>query len=372
MLRVLRMRADSDGPSGFDAMLQEVRAAAARDLAPLVRRIDEECLYPEAPLRSFAAAGAFATHLPVAGRADLGGAIRAAAEAGEHCLSTAFCMWCQGALAFAVACSDNAALRADLGPRLASGAVLGGIALANPLKTFAGLSRLSLAAERVAGGYRVSGSLPWVSNLGPGHRFAAVFERPAGRVAMTVLSCDAEGVQLVPPGRLLALGGTRTYTVKLQNVLVADEDLLADPIEAHFRRIRAGLLLLQAGMALGLGRACLRLMRDAAAPRSLVNGQLALQPRALADRLDALEEEVCLLAATPFETDPVYWRRVLEVRLALGELAVEAAQNALMHCGSRGFVGDGEAQRRLREAAFLAVAAPAVKHLRWMLAELQC
>ncbi|WP_407522031.1 acyl-CoA dehydrogenase family protein [Methylobacterium oryzisoli] len=370
MLRILRMRADSDDPSGPDGMLAEVRSAAARDLAPLVRRIDEDGLYPEAPLRAFGAAGAFSTHLPAAGRADLGGAIQAAAEAGEHCLTTAVCMACQGALALAVACSDNAGLRADLGPRLASGAVLGGIALADPIETLAGLARPSLAAERVAGGYRVSGSLPWVSNLGPGHLVAAAFERPVGRLAMAVLSCEAEGVRLVAPGRPLALGGARTYTVQLQNVLVADENLLADPMEAYFRRIRPGLLLLQAGTALGLGRACLRLMREAARPHGLVNGRLALQPRALADRLDALEDEVGRLAATPFEADPDYWRSVLEVRLALAELAVEAAQSALMHDGSRGLLADGEAQRRLREAAVLAVAPPATKHLLWMLAEL--
>ncbi|ACL56696.1 acyl-CoA dehydrogenase family protein [Methylobacterium nodulans] len=374
MLRVTTMQVGPDRPTATETMLADLRLAAERELVPLVRRIDEEGLYPEAALRAFGAAGAYAAHLPAGGphgAADLGGAIQAAAEAAEHCLSTAFCMGCQATLAWIIACSDNATLRAGLGPQVASGAVLGGAGLANPMKTYMGLERIRLEGLRTAGGYRVSGTLPWVANLGPDHVFAAAFGRPEGRYAMAVMRCGAEGLRLTGPGRFLALDGTRSFGVEFRDVFVPDEDLLADPIEGYFKRIRAGIVLLQTGMAIGLVRACLRVMREVARPLAAANRHLDVQPRDVSDRLDALEEEVDLLGAAPFETDPAHWRRVLEARLTASELALCAAQNALLHSGGQGFVAGAEAQRRLREAAFVALLTPAIKHLKRMLAELQ-
>ncbi|MFE1599153.1 acyl-CoA dehydrogenase family protein [Methylobacterium sp. ID0610] len=374
MLRVTTMQAGPDRPSATETLLADLRLAAERDLVPLVRRIDEEGLYPEAALRAFGAAGAYAAHLPAGGphgAADLRGAIQAAAEAAEHCVSAAFCMTCQATLAWMVACSDNAPLRAGLGPQIASGTILGGAGFANPMKTYMGLERIRLDGLRVVGGYRVDGTLPWVSNLGPDSVLAAVFGRPEGRYAMAVVRCGAEGVRLNEPGRLLALNGTHTRAVEFRDVFIPDEDLLADPIEGYFKRVRAGVVLLQTGMAIGHGRACLRLMHDVARPLAAANRSLDVQPREISDRLDALEEEVERLGGTPFEAEPAYWRCVLEARLAASDLALCAAQNALLHCGGQGFLAGAEAQRRLREAAFIALVTPAIKHLKRMLAELQ-
>ncbi len=40
-----------------------------------------------------------------------------------------------------------------------------------------------------------------------------------------------------------------------------------------------------------------------------------------------------------------------------------------LHQGARGYVSTGAAQRRLREAYFVAIVTPATKHLRKMLAD---
>ena len=80
--------------AGLD-VAETVRELSSRELAPLVSKIDSEGLYPESVMRAFGRAGAFARHLPgeTPGGPDLVAAIRAMAAAGEHCLSTAFCMW---------------------------------------------------------------------------------------------------------------------------------------------------------------------------------------------------------------------------------------------------------------------------------------
>jgi alkylation response protein AidB-like acyl-CoA dehydrogenase len=350
-----------------------VRDIAARELAPIVQKIDAEGYYPESVLRAFGQAGAFASHLPgEAGSSDLVTAIRAMAAAGEHCLSTAFCMWCQDALGWYIFASGNSALKATLGRQVASGTALGGTALSNPMKTFFGIEQIRLKGKRVAGGYSVRGALPYVSNLGDDHYFGAVFEveNEPKHYVMAIVPCAAAGVSLAGNTKFVALDGTRTFSVQTRDVMIADEFILADPSDAFIKRIRAGFVLLQSGMGFGLIRGCIALMSRMREPLGHVNKYLDVQPEQIADQLDAMTAEVEALAATPFETDQAYWRAVIEARLAASEAALAAAHAAMLHCGARGYVTTGAAQRRLRESYFVAIVTPAIKQLKKMLADM--
>jgi alkylation response protein AidB-like acyl-CoA dehydrogenase len=353
-----------------------VRAIAARELAPIVRKIDAEGFYPETVLRAFGRAGAFAAHLPGKNAPDLVTAIRAMAAAGEHCLSTSFCMWCQDALGWYIYASANEALKATLGRRVAAGEALGGTALSNPMKTFFGIEPIRLKARRVAGGFVVHGLLPFVSNLGDDHHFGAVFEtqdelKPeTNRFVMAIVPCASSGLTLAGNTKFVALDGTRTFSVKMRDVMIPDALVLADPSDAFIKRIRAGFVLLQAGMAFGQIRGCIGLMEQQKGPLGHVNKYLDQQPEDFRERLAALEAQVERLATTPFETDPGYWRAVIEARLAAGETTVAAAHAAMLHCGARGYVATGAAQRRLREAYFVAIVTPAIKQLKKMLADM--
>src|SRR5258707_5889753 len=146
-----RVRDDAPPELGVDVVMA-VRDLASRELAPLVRQIDEG-LYPEGVMRAFGRAGAFGAHLPDERRStDLATAIRAMSAAGEYCLSTSFCMWCQDALAWYIFASDNDGLKASLGRRVAAGEALGGTALSNPMKAFFGIEQIRLKGNRVDGG----------------------------------------------------------------------------------------------------------------------------------------------------------------------------------------------------------------------------
>lgn len=349
-----------------------VRAISARELPSLVHAIDAEGLYPEAVMRAFGRAGAYAQHL--AGESetvDLNAAIGAMAAAGEYCLSTAFCVWCQDALGWYVYCSGNDALKDTLGRRIAAGEALGGTALSNPMKTFFGIEAIRLKAKRVDGGFLVRGLLPYVSNLGDDHYFGAVFEvEEPKRYVMAVVPCASEGLSLAANTQFVALDGTRTFAVQMRDVFIPDALVLADPVEDYIKRIRAGFVLLQAGMAFGLIRDCISLMEQVRGPLGHVNKYLDVQPDMLADKLAGMEKAVAELAATPFETDPGYWRAVIETRLVAGEASIAAASAAMLHCGARGYVTTGAAQRRLREAYFVAIVTPATKQLKKMLADM--
>ena len=58
----------------------------------------------------------------------------------------------------------------------------------------------------------------------------------------------------------------------------------------------------------------------------------------------------------------------IALRLRLGDASVAAAHAAMLHCGARGYLKSHRAQRRLREAYFVAIVTPATKQLRKMLA----
>jgi alkylation response protein AidB-like acyl-CoA dehydrogenase len=354
------------------SIVDNVARLAASDLAPLVQDIDQKGLYPEQFMHDAGQLGAYRAHAPMdGGTPDLETSIRAMAAVGEHCLSTAFCVWCQDALAWYISASGNSQLKDTVGTDLINGKGLGGTGLSNPMKTLFGIEKLKLKAERVDGGYAVTGTLPWVSNLGDNHHFAIVFSVPgeSDKMVMAVADCAGDGVRIIANDEFVALDGTRTFAIQFRKAFIPDSHVLADPVTDYIPRIRAGFILLQAGMAFGLIRNCIELMEQAGRTLSHVNCHLPEQPSHFREKLAGLEQEVFDLAANPFEADRDYFIRVIRARLEAGEASVAVAHAAMLHCGARGYVRNGAAQRRLREAYFVAIVTPATKQLRKMLAD---
>jgi alkylation response protein AidB-like acyl-CoA dehydrogenase len=364
------------GPASNQDVLAAVRDVASRELSPLVLAIDRDGHYPEAVLRAFGAAGAFAAHGARRNEGSPGPGLRTAIEAmsiaSEYCLSTAFCMWCQNALAWYIGLSENSALQASLGHRVAHGETLGGTGLSNPMKAFFGIERIKLKAQRVHGGYKVKGVLPWVSNLGPDHHFGVIFEvdDAPGHCVMAVVNSAGHGVKIAQNDHFVALEGTRTFSVQFRDAFIADDDVLADPINDYIPRIRAGFILLQSGMAFGLIRACIQIMKQERKNLTHINKYIEKQPEDFEGTLASLEHKVWSLCETPFDAGTAYFRRVVEARLTAGEAAVQAAHFAMLHQGAKGYLSIGPAQRRLRESYFVAILTPAMKQLRKMLAEM--
>jgi alkylation response protein AidB-like acyl-CoA dehydrogenase len=356
-----------------------VRVLVKAELAPLAAAIDEGKTYPAEVLRHLGGIGAWSAHLPAegsgnrvgGGTADLRAAITAMAAIGECCGATAFMAWCQDTLAWYVANSDNAALKARLLDRVASGAQLGGTGLSNPMKSFFGIETLKLKGRKVDGGYRVEGSLPWVSNLGPDHLFGTIFalEDMPGQTVMFIADCASEGIKLQACPPFLAMDGTGTFAVHFRDAFVPDELILAAPAQPFVKKIRAGFILLQTGMALGLIRDCIAIMKGLRGSLGHINDYLDQQPEDYETLLDTEEREVMALAATPYDTSDAYWERVVSLRLRLGEASVAAANAAMLHCGARGYLTGHRAQRRLREAYFVAIVTPATKQLKKMLSD---
>jgi alkylation response protein AidB-like acyl-CoA dehydrogenase len=363
----------SDAPAA--AVLDAVRARAAGELAPLAGRIDRDGFYPADTLRGFGSDGAFALHLgrhtPLVAR-SVGHAIEAMAAIGEASIAAAFCAWCQDTCGWYLEKTANEALRVRLQGDVASGALLGGTGLSNPMKALAGMEDFKLRAERVTGGYVVTGVLPWVSNLGEGHWFGTMFQNtadPSHRM-MAMVRCGDPGVEIRQSVHFIAMEGTATFSVRFRRAFIADEQMLADPLDSFARAIRPGFTLLQTGMGLGTVAACIRAMHDCDTTHRLSNQHLAKRPDHFAHALAAQRATILRLAATPDETASDYLRAVLQARLAISELTLEATQAAVLHAGARGYISASPVNRLQREGNFVALITPSVRHLRQELARL--
>jgi hypothetical protein len=362
--------ADASASEAGD-LTERVRTLVTAELTPLVNAIDKGELYPADILRKLGGIGAWAAHLPADGVADLRPAIAAMAAIGECCGATSFMAWCQNTLAWYVGNTDNAALKARLLDRVASGAMLGGTGLSNPMKSFFGIETLKLKGRKVEGGYVVRGTLPWVSNLGAVHMFGTIFELEdqPGQTVMFIADCASEGIAIQPCPPFLAMDGTGTFSVHFRDAFVPDPLILAAPAAPFVKKIRAGFILLQAGMALGLIRDCVAIMKSLRPSLGHINAYLGQQPEDIEASLARDEAEAMALAATPYDASADYWERVIAIRLRLGEASVAAAHAAMLHCGARGYLKSHRAQRRLREAYFVAIVTPATKQLKKMLSD---
>lgn len=350
------------------SLIERVRALVDTELTPLTAAIDQEGLYPEAFMRALGKTGAFAAALP----ADLdglglgiGAQIDSIAEVGRECGSTAFLAWCQSTCAHYLRHAPNAAVRARYLNAVASGELLAGTGMSNTVKHLAGIENIHLRARRDGDGYVVSGALPWVSNIGEKHLAIVAASVEDGGYVMFAVPGDAPGVTLRPCPEFSGMEGTQTLNIRMKDVHVAPEDVLAHPAQFndYIRAIKPGFVLAQTGMGFGIIEGSLRTIRESNVTTAHVNQFLDDQGDDLARETQALQanaQRVAELAdqgvAAPID--------VLRLRLAVSELTLRAANSAVLHAGAKGYLMRHPAQRRQREAVFVAIVTPALKHLR--------
>ncbi|WP_018412861.1 acyl-CoA dehydrogenase family protein [Methyloversatilis thermotolerans] len=356
--------------------LSAIRALIASSLAPKVLDIDQKAEYPEQFLRALGAAGGYRGAAHAGPDAGLAHVIDVMDEVARECVSTAFTVWCQTACARYIQQSDNEGLKRSLLPRVLSGERLAGTGLSNTLKSGDGIEDYRLSAVRVDGGYRVNGVLPWVSNLGPDHVFVTgcpvLRDGTQDGLMFMLIDCAQEGFRLVDCAHFVGLEGTRTLACHFRDTFVPDAHVLAHPEQSaeYVKRIKPGMIHGQMGMGLGLVEACIRLMEQSNRTHAHVNQYLDDQVGPLRIALDAAREQARALALQ-VDAGSADVLDILKLRLAGGELALRAAQAAMLHMGAKGYLLRSPAQRRLREAYFIAIVTPATKHLRREIARIE-
>jgi alkylation response protein AidB-like acyl-CoA dehydrogenase len=343
----------------------------AVELAPKVVDIDLKGVYPDAFLRKLGTLGGLGSLTPVSHGGSARGlkhAIQVVEEASKQCVSTGFLLWAQYALQWYVLNGTNPVLAADMLPKMARGEVLGGTAQSNTMKSCVGIEETRLKAQRVAGGYRVNGVLPWVSNIGPEHHFHMGASLPdAPGLVIGLLHGSTPGLTLAQNAHFIGMEGTNTFACQFRDVFLPDAQVVCHPHEfdAFRDHTKSAFILLQMGMGLGLVDACAAMMKRSDRTHGHVNRFLDVQADALGVELDAARAATYDLAERiDRDGSAPHVKETLQLRLAGSELSLKAANAAMLHLGAKGYLSNNAAQRRLREAYFIAIVTPAIKHLR--------
>ncbi len=356
------------------AFLDGLKRVVNHKLAPDVEKIDAEGFYPREFMQSYGAAGGYAQSCAPemgGGGRGLKAVLQGMEMAAEQCLSTGFCIWCQWVCGWYIQNGDSDFLKTEVLPSVLSGERLAGTGLSNPMKHFAGIEAIRLKARRESGGFRINGTLPWISNTGVDHYFAAVAHiEETEDYLMAIFPGDSPGLRLGDGGKFIALEGSGTYAAHFKEVFVPDEWVLAAPCAPYIARIRPGFILGQTGFGLGLVASCLELMRRANRRTAHVNCYLDDTLEKIdADFQEAREfthsiaDEIGVGADDSMKR-PGLAKDAIQARVLASELSLRASQAAMLYAGANGYRLGGPVERKLRESYFVAVVTPALKHLK--------
>lgn len=348
--------------------LEPVRAHIREQLAPLVKDIDCKGLYPREFLHGLGRLNGFAAVAPAEYGglgASLADQLQVTAAVSETCGSTGFVVWCQAACVWYLTHCPNEAVRARYLPAVASGELLAGTGMSNTVKHLSDIETIRLKARRDGDGYRIDGVLPWVSNLAENQLLIAAAALDEGGYLMFAAELIPEQVELRACPTFSGLEGTHTFNVRFRDTPVEASQVLAHPEQfaAHMSRIRPGFCLSQIGIGAGIVRTSIASIKRINRNLEHVNCFLDDQHDALEQALDELLEHT-LNQSRLADTDATDILRVLKLRASAAELSLDATRSEALHTGARGYLMNHGAQRRQREALFVAIVTPALKHLR--------
>jgi acyl-CoA dehydrogenase len=136
-----------------------------------------------------------------------------------------------GSVTRAILSAGTAAQQSRWLPELASGARLGAFALSE-IEAGSDVGAVALRAERVDGGWKLSGEKRWVTN-GERAGLLLVFARTGPESGVAGLSVflvegGAEGVRVTGRERTLGMCASQTVTLAFDDVLVPDDALLGE------------------------------------------------------------------------------------------------------------------------------------------------
>lgn len=319
------------------------------DLRPLLRRL------ASSGLADLGAPGSPGTLL------DQARVIEALARS---CLASAFTLWAHRMTVHYLALRPVGPLR-ELGDQLRCAERTGSTAMAGAFRDLAGIAELPVTFQRTASGLVLEGVVAWASNLyDDAVVVTAARHATTGERVVVALQASAPGLAIDHTDDLLALGSTRSGSLRLHRVEAPADHVLTNDLPAFVRQVRPVFLVLQSAFCLGLAGASLAASPEPTGVQATFAAERDERFAELA-RLGARLVELAEAAGTPREPAA---RAYLQLRLDAGHLARAATELELCLTGGRGYVATSPTARRVREALFLPVQSPTEGQLRWELA----
>jgi alkylation response protein AidB-like acyl-CoA dehydrogenase len=240
-------------------------------------------------------------------------------------------------------------------PDLAQGNKIGSFALTEPT-TGSDASAIQTTAERVEGGYRLSGHKQWVTNGRVAGSMISFARAPEGVTAF-VVSMDTEGVSFGKHAQKMGVISATTDDVLLDNVFVPEEDRLLP--EGKGLSVALGTLdfgrIGIAAQALGIAEAAFLYASEYAAQRTTFGKPIA-EHQAIAFKLADMQTKI---RAARLLTHEAAWMkdrgmRVTEAgaraKLYASQVANEVTYDAVQILGGYGYMKDHPVERHYRDA----------------------
>lgn len=208
-------------------------------------------------------------------------------------------------------------------------------------------------AERVEGGYRLDGRVPWVTGMGFFHEFVVGAALPDGRAAFGLVPLrEVEGVRPTPPMRLAAMEAAGTVAVDLDGFFLADGRVIAVRPAGWISQSDEINIAQQGAFAHGCAQAGIDVLGGNAERRRL---DFAHKARAsLQAELDAIRDEA---EGWMGQASPENVAARLDLRARTIELMVRCAHAAVVSSSGAANSLDHPAQRVYREALVFSVSA---------------
>lgn len=321
-------------------LIENARRIADDILFPAALEVDRSGVIPDTHWTALADAGLYGIAAP----AEFGGPglpfdgiVDILEVMAGGCLATAFTWVQHHGMLRSVATSGNGALRDDIVPGAIAGRIRGGVAYAGAVPV-----PPRMRAERIDGGWRLSGHAPFVSGWGIVDviQFSAGDVETGDIVAGIVGARDQPGITAVRPQQLFVADASRTVSLDVDGLVIPDERIVSRVTRAEFMAAQNFGSRLNATMPVGLVGRCARLLDAAGEPGAAA----ALQTIAdgIRGRLDA------------GLADPA---TLLEARADGCELAVRAASALVAAGGGPALLRSSYPQLLARWAGFTLVAA---------------
>ena len=245
--------------------------------------------------------------------------------------------------------------KSRLVPDLARGEKIGCFALTEPT-TGSDTAAIEASAERVDGGYRLSGHKQWVTN-GRAAGAMVVFARAPEGVTAFVVGMDEAGISFGKHAEKMGVLSATTDDVLLDNVFVPEEGRLGE----EGKGLRVALGTLDAGrigiaaQALGIAEAAFRYAVSYASERTTFGKPIA-QHQAISFKLADMQTKIRAARLLVYEAAWIRDRGMphgeagARAKLYAAQVANEVTYDAVQVLGGQGYMKDHPVERYYRDA----------------------
>ncbi|HTV48781.1 MAG TPA: acyl-CoA dehydrogenase family protein [Phycisphaerae bacterium] len=279
-------------------------------------------------------------------------------EMSAACLTTALVFTQRDAAVEFLVAAQESTLARKLLVDLAENRIFASIGIAQ-LTTSGRHQGAALLASAAPGGFKVNGIIPWATGVHHAHWLIVGARIDDQNQILFALSMDRAGIKIDDCVPMASLNGSDTASVKLQDVVIRNDEVLSGPCEdalaqrGNLHRFTLNTCVVPLGVAAGA-------IAEAEKLAALRNDKSQETILMLRQSHQALEQQIYACGTdTGIGKES---RAAIHLRARANDLAMRSALACLELAKGRGMLIGNPAQRRVREAMFFFVwsSSPAV------------